>query len=48
MRVNVSKWTNEGALNVTKDRLPYYYNGFNHTLSPSESPRPAGVSQISI
>jgi hypothetical protein len=29
MRVNVSKWTTEGALNVTKVRLAYYYNGFD-------------------
>lgn len=29
MRVNVSKWSIEGALNVTKVRLAYYYNGFD-------------------
>lgn len=29
MRVNVSKWTDTGALNVTKIRLAYYYNGFD-------------------
>jgi hypothetical protein len=29
MRVNVSKWSVEGALNVTKVRLAYYYNGFD-------------------
>jgi hypothetical protein len=29
MRVNVSKWSTEGALNVTKIRLAYYYNGFD-------------------
>lgn len=29
MRVNVSKWSTEGALNVTKVRLAYYYNGFD-------------------
>jgi transposase-like protein len=29
MRVNVSKWTTAGALNVTKVRLAYYYNGFD-------------------
>jgi hypothetical protein len=29
MRVNVSKWTKAGALNVTKVRLAYYYNGFD-------------------
>jgi hypothetical protein len=28
MRVNVSKWSTDGALNVTKVRLAYYYNGF--------------------
>lgn len=29
MRVNVSKWSMGGALNVTKVRLAYYYNGFD-------------------
>jgi hypothetical protein len=29
MRVNVSKWSMDGALNVTKVRLAYYYNGFD-------------------
>ncbi len=29
MRVNVSKWSTEGALNLTKVRLAYYYNGFD-------------------
>lgn len=29
MRVNVSKWSTTGALNVTKVRLAYYYNGFD-------------------
>ena len=29
MRVNVSKWSTAGALNVTKIRLAYYYNGFD-------------------
>jgi len=29
MRVNVSKWSTGGALNVTKVRLAYYYNGFD-------------------
>ena len=29
MRVNVSKWSMEGALNVTRVRLAYYYNGFD-------------------
>ena len=47
MRVNVSKWTTKGALNVTKVRLAYYYNGFNPTLSSSKSPYPEGVSQVS-
>ena len=28
-RVNVGKWTLRGALNVTKVRLAYYYNGFD-------------------
>ena len=29
MRINVSKWTTDGALNVAKVRLAYYYNGFD-------------------
>ena len=29
MRVNVSKWSTDGALNVTKVRLAYYYNGYD-------------------
>jgi hypothetical protein len=29
LRVNVSKWSMAGALNVTKVRLAYYYNGFD-------------------
>jgi hypothetical protein len=29
MRVNVSKWSTQGVLNVTKVRLAYYYNGFD-------------------
>ena len=29
MRINVSKWSTQGALNVTKVRLAYYYNGFD-------------------
>lgn len=29
MRANVSKWSESGALNVTKIRLAYYYNGFD-------------------
>ncbi len=29
MRINVSKWSDAGALNVTKIRLAYYYNGFD-------------------
>lgn len=29
LRVNVSKWSVAGALNVTKIRLAYYYNGFD-------------------
>jgi hypothetical protein len=29
MRANVSKWSQSGALNVTKVRLAYYYNGFD-------------------
>ena len=45
MRVNVSKWTTQGALNVTKVRLAYYYNGFDPTYS--ESPYPEGFAQVS-
>ncbi len=29
IRVSVSKWSIAGALNVTKVRLAYYYNGFD-------------------
>ena len=29
MRVNLNKWSTEGALKVTKVRLAYYYNGFD-------------------
>lgn len=29
LRVNVGKWSQAGALNATKIRLAYYYNGFN-------------------
>ncbi len=29
MRSKVSKWSKQGALNVTKVRLAYYYNGFD-------------------
>jgi hypothetical protein len=29
MRINVSKWSPEGALNITKVRLAYYYKGFD-------------------
>ncbi|MBW6520832.1 MAG: hypothetical protein K0A99_07450, partial [Desulfoarculaceae bacterium] len=29
MRANVSKWSRNGALNVTKFRRAYYYNGFD-------------------
>ena len=29
MRVNVSKWSEAGVLNVAKIRLAYYYNGFD-------------------
>ena len=28
-RINVGKWSEAGALNVTKLRLAYYYNGFD-------------------
>jgi len=29
MRDSASKWSTEGALNVTKVRLAYYYNGLD-------------------
>lgn len=29
MRINVGKWSPQGALNVNKIRLAYYYNGFD-------------------
>jgi len=29
MRVNVSKWSENGVFNVAKVRLVYYYNGFD-------------------
>lgn len=29
LRINVGKWSTHGALNVTKVRLAYYYNGFD-------------------
>ncbi len=32
MRINVGKWSVEGALNATKIRLAYYYNGFDPCL----------------
>ena len=32
LRVNVGKWSSQGALNVIKIRLAYYYNGFNPQL----------------
>ena len=47
MRVDVGKWTTQGALNVTKVRLAYYYNGFNPTSSLSASSYPEGISQVS-
>ena len=28
-RINVGKWSEEGALNIWKNRLLYYYNGIN-------------------
>jgi hypothetical protein len=28
-RINIGKWSDEGALNVCKNRLLYYYNGVN-------------------
>ena len=33
MRINVGKWSVEGALNATKIRLAYYYNGFDPCLA---------------
>jgi hypothetical protein len=32
MRIKVGKWSMEGALNATKIRLAYYYNGFDPCL----------------
>ena len=32
LRVNAGKWSTQGALNVIKIRLAYYYNGFNPQL----------------
>ena len=32
MRISVGKWSSEGALNATKIRLAYYYNGFDPCL----------------
>jgi len=32
MRINVGKWSVQGALNATKIRLAYYYNGFDPCL----------------
>ena len=29
MRINTGKWSTSGALNATKIRLAYYYNGFD-------------------
>jgi hypothetical protein len=29
LRINVGKWSTHGALNATKVRLAYYYNGFD-------------------
>ena len=42
MRINVSKWTTKGALNVTKVRLAFYYNGFDP--ENSENPYPEGLN----
>ena len=36
LRVNVGKWSSQGALNVIKIRLAYYYNGFNPQLKNGE------------
>ena len=45
MRVNISKWTQKGALNVTKVRLVYYYNGFDPTKE--EKTYSEGFPQVS-
>jgi len=29
MRTKIDKWSANGALNAIKDRLAYYYNGFD-------------------
>ena len=36
MRINVGKWSIEGALNATKIRLAYYYNGIDSWLERSD------------
>ncbi|MGX8729313.1 MAG: hypothetical protein ACSW75_07075, partial [Lachnospiraceae bacterium] len=35
MRVNVGKWSRQGALNINKIRLGFYYNGFLNYLRVS-------------
>ena len=42
MRINVSKSTTKGALNVTMVRLAFYYNGFDP--ENSENPYPEGLN----
>jgi len=36
MRINVGKWSIEGALNATKIRLAYYYNGIDSCLERAD------------
>ena len=45
MRINVSKWSTRGALNVTKVRLAYYYNGFDPIHE--KKPNLEGLAQLS-
>ena len=45
MRINVIKWSTRGALNVTKVRLAYYYNGFDPTKEKVTVPE--GLPQVS-
>ena len=45
MRINVSKWSTRGALNVTKVRLAYYYNGFDPINE--KKPNLEGLAQVS-
>ena len=45
MRINVSKWSTRGALNVAKVRLAYYYKEFDPTNG--KKPNLVGLAQVS-